>query len=676
MSFLLSTQRMIHKLQDSFSPPPRRKRKSNDSARAAESLEERTLLSGVSMTAQDQLLVELINRARANPEAEAARFGISLNEGLGGNVITADAKQPLAPHEILFDVAHGHTLDMLDRSFFDHVTPAPGSTTPEMRVTDAGYLFTLLAENIERTGVEAPATISLEDAVHDLHYKLFVSTEGQRENLLNEQFRELGATIRLGTFNDDLRVLNGAYVTQIFADFNGDPLITGVVFRDASDGSPHDDDFYSIGEGIGSGIVEAISGDGHVYRAHVNAAGGYALPVPNGTYTVRFYGDGDAVYYEQTNVEVVANLNLKVDFDVSGPGIPLPPPSPGDSIYGVLADGRIYIARSTGVSFVNEYWGFMPTDTVWQDVKSGDFDGDGRQDLAARDAEGFWSTWLARGNRFVRGEWNGKWANTVTWTDVYVGDFDGNGYDDIIGRASSGSVWAAMSDGTTFTPVRQGEFHPVAGVIDIQAGDFNGDGKDDYAGRARTGQWVILQSRPHSEGRDVVRTTYWSPNVVWEDVLVGDFNADGKDDIIGRAHTGTWAVGYGTGSGFLMEQVASWTTTTAWSDVTVGDFNNDGFSDVAGRTERNIWYVLTSNVPQTSTGFQNRHVASWSPTVVWQDVQIGDFNNDGFSDIAGRSHSGKWVVTHGTRSGVFVSAVWGMWNPTAIWRDVGKIRLD
>ena len=42
-------------------------------------------------------MVELINRARANPSAEAARFGIDLSEGLrNGEVITTDPKQPLA----------------------------------------------------------------------------------------------------------------------------------------------------------------------------------------------------------------------------------------------------------------------------------------------------------------------------------------------------------------------------------------------------------------------------------------------------------------------------------------------------------------------------------------------------------------------------------------------------
>ena len=43
----------------------------------------------------------------------------------------------------------------------------------------------------------------------------------------------------------------------------------------------------------------------------------------------------------------------------------------------------------------------------------------------------------------------------------------------------------------------------------------------------------------------------WSTGVTWVDVQVGDFNGDGKADIVGRAdELGTWWVGQSTGSNF------------------------------------------------------------------------------------------------------------------------------
>ena len=69
-------------------------------------------------TALEQMLLELINRARLDPAAEAARFGIDLNEGLAPNTISGVSKQPLAMNETLLSVARAHSQDMIDRDYF------------------------------------------------------------------------------------------------------------------------------------------------------------------------------------------------------------------------------------------------------------------------------------------------------------------------------------------------------------------------------------------------------------------------------------------------------------------------------------------------------------------------------------------------------------------------------
>jgi hypothetical protein len=62
------------------------------------------------LTAAEQLQLELINRARLDPVAEAARLGIDLNEGLAAGTISAAAKQPLVGLQGgLHDVAYLHT---------------------------------------------------------------------------------------------------------------------------------------------------------------------------------------------------------------------------------------------------------------------------------------------------------------------------------------------------------------------------------------------------------------------------------------------------------------------------------------------------------------------------------------------------------------------------------------
>src|SRR5689334_21580335 len=84
-----------------------------------ERLEGRTLRSGSTPTNYEQYLLELINRARANPSAEAARDHVDLNEGLAAGTITTATKHPLAFNPFLINSALGHSQDMLDHDFFD-----------------------------------------------------------------------------------------------------------------------------------------------------------------------------------------------------------------------------------------------------------------------------------------------------------------------------------------------------------------------------------------------------------------------------------------------------------------------------------------------------------------------------------------------------------------------------
>ena len=89
-------------------------------------------------TDEEQLMIELINRARANPTAEAALHGIDLNEGLAAGTISTAAKQPLAPHQSLTDAAGDHADDMLARDYFSHTTLGTNED-PDDRAMAAGY---------------------------------------------------------------------------------------------------------------------------------------------------------------------------------------------------------------------------------------------------------------------------------------------------------------------------------------------------------------------------------------------------------------------------------------------------------------------------------------------------------------------------------------------------------
>src|SRR5262245_65198679 len=94
-----------------------------------EELESRRLLSGYQPTAAEQLFLERLNDARANPAAYGASIGIDLS-----NVAPS---QPLAFDTRLIQSARDHSQDMSDHNYFSH-TGSDGSN-PGQRMSAAGF---------------------------------------------------------------------------------------------------------------------------------------------------------------------------------------------------------------------------------------------------------------------------------------------------------------------------------------------------------------------------------------------------------------------------------------------------------------------------------------------------------------------------------------------------------
>jgi Cysteine-rich secretory protein family len=150
-------------------------------------------------TALEQMLLELINRARLDPAAEAARFSIDLNEGLAPNTLSGVSKQPLAMNETLLSVARAHSQDMIDRDYFAHDTPE--GVTASQRIANAGYSAIGSGENIAARSTSGPVTNQL---VLLQHQDLFVDTgvdgRGHRLNILSAAYQEVGVGQITGNF--------------------------------------------------------------------------------------------------------------------------------------------------------------------------------------------------------------------------------------------------------------------------------------------------------------------------------------------------------------------------------------------------------------------------------------------------------------------------------------------
>jgi hypothetical protein len=305
----------------------------------------------------------------------------------------------------------------------------------------------------------------------------------------------------------------------------------------------------------------------------------------------------------------------------------------------------------------------------------GDFTGNGFDDLVGRVEEtGDW--WVAVNDgtgSFASQHW-GRWTPSVQWLDAMVGDFDGDGKADIAGRvASTGEWWVAESTGTGFSNQKWGRW--TAGTdtwIHVMVGDFDNDGQDDIVGQfASAGDWWVALAQDTGDFSNE-RWGRWTTSVDWLDVAVGDFDGDGYADLAGRvASTGELWVTKSTGTGFSNERWGRWNAgEDTWINVLVGDFNDDGRDDIAGRVATSgDWWVAVAK--DTGDGFTNERWGRWSVSVSWLDVQVGDFNSDGYADIVGRvASNGEWWVASSTGTGL-ANERWGRWAAGAdTWTDV------
>jgi hypothetical protein len=138
-------------------------------------------------------------------------------------------------------------------------------------------------------------------------------------------------------------------------------------------------------------------------------------------------------------------------------------------------------------------------------------------------------------------------------------------------------------------------------------------------------------------------------------------------DVVGRTATGSWWISSDSGStGLLSPTLAGhWSPLAGWRDVQFGDFDGNGLTDLVGRTSGGAWWVGDN----TGGTFQNRYMGFWSERVGWQDVTVGDFNGDGRDDVAGRTANGAWYVAQSTGTS-FITTRWAGWSSAAGWHDV------
>lgn len=261
-------------------------------------------------TPQEVLVVELINRARANPKAEAELYSIGLNDDIDDASINEDSKQPLALNTMLQSAAREHSRWMLANNIFSHT--GIGGSTPSERSKIAGYVLRTPWRTGENISVIGPAN---EDhsgltAVAVRHHQNLFKSAGHRKNILNGDFRNIGVGQRVGnyTFSSGTTYYS-SMLTESYAKSGSEYFLTGVAYEDINN-----NDFYDVGEAMSDITLEI---DGQFYQ--VFSSGAYSIPLAGGSYTITIHGDAPGLPVQ--HAVIIGEQNVKLDVVKTQQGI-------------------------------------------------------------------------------------------------------------------------------------------------------------------------------------------------------------------------------------------------------------------------------------------------------------------------------------------------------------------
>jgi hypothetical protein len=601
-------------------------------------------------TAVEQMILELINRARLDPAAEAARDGVDLNEGLAAGTISTASKQPLAMNETLLTISRAHDQDMIAHDYFDH-TDSSGHD-PFQRMLAAGYNYATAGENIAWSGTTGTLTTQMS---LDLEAQLFVDSgvagRGHRLNLLNGAFQEIGDGVENGAFMG----YNATLITQDFGSTGAGQFLTGVSYNDTDHNN-----FYSIGEGR-NGVSVAVSRGASTATA---GAGGYSLAIGAGLQTVTFSGGGLASPVSVA-VTIASGTNAKVDMVDQGTV------TTSASLTDLGGAARIIGLGTFGLTLTGDDSSETFSGTTGDDTILGGGGNDSVIFSAARSA--YTITTLASGSVQVAGP-DGKDTltsieqlvftdQTVNVSRPHVDDINGDGNSDIFWQNTNGAVAVYEQSGANI--IGGGNLgNPGTSWRLIGTGDFNGDGDADLLWQNANSTLAIWEM----QGAKIIGGgNLAAPGAGWNVVSAGDFNHDGKSDILlQNSNSGQMAIWEANGAIVLNagSTIVPVNPGGSWRAITTGDFYGNGASDIAFQNANGdvaIWEMNgTSLIGGGDVG---------NPGSAWKLIGAGDFNADGRSDLLFQNTSGAVAIWDMNGDSVIGGGT--VANPGAAWRALG-----
>jgi hypothetical protein len=213
---------------------------------------------------------------------------------------------------------------------------------------------------------------------------------------------------------------------------------------------------------------------------------------------------------------------------------------------------------------------------------------------------------------------------------LLVGEFNSDNRDDIVAIATNGDLYVLLSNGDgTFSVSPNYPISIGTTFTTFTSGDYNNDTKLDFvvAENSETAIWLGDGTGQFS------RSVFLNSSL--PGLLTGDFNGDNNLDMA--------AFGAGNIRAFYGDGQANFTESTidppniSQSKLIVGDFNVDGFDDLAYTTTFPLWNLIVLPSLGASNSFADPLRFSFGGNVSgfaqFPDIITADFNNDNKIDI-------------------------------------------
>ena len=328
-----------------------------------------------------------------------------------------------------------------------------------------------------------------------------------------------------------------------------------------------------------------------------------------------------------------------------------------------------------------------PVGTAPLAVAVGDFNGDGKPDLAVANAgnpaigdDGNVSILLGIGDGTFQPALSVAAGKNPF--SIAVRDFNGDGHADLVVAnnginpaggwlAGTVSVLLGNGDGTFQEHL---DYATGAGPDSVAVGDFNGDHVLDLAVAARS-ENVVSVLLGKGDGTFQLRVDYAAGDP-WA-VAVADFNQDGKADlaVAGRFSDGIVGILKGNGDGTFQPAAGHDPVVAIGKSVAAGDFNGDGQVDL----------VVTSGILGSGVSVLLGHgdgtfsQASTLPSAGCTSGScipfVADFDGDGKLDVAVRASSALGLlVLKGNGDGSFQPSA--SFPTTSVWNLAAGADLD